>query len=69
MTRRAWVYIIFIYLAGAILILEAFLRFDPAGEDWQLFLMLTVLASLAQLFGGGMIRHQAYQPGLVFFSR
>lgn len=67
MTRRAWAYIIFIYLAGAILILEAFLRFDSGVGDWQLFLVLTVLACLAQLFGGGMIRHQAYQPGLVFF--
>jgi diguanylate cyclase (GGDEF)-like protein len=50
MTQRAWVYIGTIVLGGVLLGGQALWQAQPLVEDWLTFGVLTVLATLAQLF-------------------
>lgn len=69
MPRRAWTYIWFIFLAGAIASLLALLDFIAAPDlssQWRTLAVLTVLATLAQLFKAEAPDHQIYHTTLVF---
>lgn len=66
MTKKAWIYIGFIYLVGAALSAFAFLAYDPVVERLPTFLVLLLFTTLSQLFKSEAPSHQLYHPALVF---
>lgn len=67
MSRRAWTYI-FVILAGGVL---ASLTTLPVPHlsipEWETFVLLTIFATLAQLFEAESPSRQSYYPHMVFF--
>ena len=67
MTKRAWVYIWFILLSGAMVAGKLFFSPLPSTQSWIVFGLLTGLAVLAQLFKSEAPSHQLYHPTLILF--
>jgi diguanylate cyclase (GGDEF)-like protein len=66
MSKVAWIYVWSVLLSGAVFLYAALRGFDPAVQPWTLFLILTGLASLAQMFKSEAPNHQLYHPTLMF---
>jgi len=66
MSKRAWTYISSIVLAGAALSVLALPGAAQSTSQWLTFAVLTLLATLAQLFKARAPGHQSYHPTLVF---
>ncbi len=66
MSKSAWGYVLFIILAGAAISGITYFSFTPAATNWIYFLVLTILATIAQLFKSEAPTHQLYHPALVF---
>lgn len=66
MTKSAWVYVLFIISAGLIITGIVFFGFTIASINWIYFLVLTSLATIAQLFKSEAPTHQLYHPAFVF---
>jgi diguanylate cyclase (GGDEF)-like protein len=67
MSRRAWIYIWGIFLAWAVLSGLVLTGLGPAIAQWKMFVVLTTLATLAQLFKFEAPNHQLYYATPVFF--
>jgi diguanylate cyclase (GGDEF)-like protein len=66
MSKKAWIYISSIYLIGVILSILILTERQTAKFDWVLCVILTLLATLGQLFKTEAPTHQLYHPALVF---
>jgi diguanylate cyclase (GGDEF)-like protein len=66
MTKGAWVYVLFIISAGLIITGIVSFGFTIAATNWINFLVLTSLATIAQLFKSEAPTHQLYHPAFVF---
>ncbi len=69
MPRRAWAYIWFIFSTGILATLLAALDFAATTDistQWQTVVVLTIFATLAQLFKAEAPDHQIYHTTLVF---
>jgi diguanylate cyclase (GGDEF)-like protein len=71
MTRSASIYIALMFTTGAVIAGAALADLisssgSAAAQPWRLFLLITCLAALAQLFNAEAPNHQLYHPALVF---
>lgn len=66
MSKSAWGYVLFIIMAGVAIIGITLFSFTPGTSNWIYFLILTSLATIAQLFKSEAPTHQLYHPTLVF---
>ncbi len=66
MSRKAWVYLLGVLVAGAVLSGFTLLDVLQANHDWPTFVILTALATVAQLFEAEHGK-QSYYPHFVFF--
>jgi diguanylate cyclase (GGDEF)-like protein/putative nucleotidyltransferase with HDIG domain len=66
MSRRAWIYVLAVILAGAVLTALALPGASRTTSQWPVFGALVLLATLAQLFKARAPGHQSYHPALVF---
>lgn len=67
MSRRAWTYIVIVFFGGILASLATLPL--PALEvaEWETFVLLTIFATLAQLFEAESPSRQSYYPHMVFF--
>src|SRR5919202_4858234 len=66
MSKRAWAYIWGVLGIGAIITTVALTTVDQSANDLLTFLVLTVLATAAQLFEAEAPNRQSYYPTRVF---
>jgi diguanylate cyclase (GGDEF)-like protein len=66
MSRRAWMYVLAVILAGAVLIALALPGVSRTTSQWPTFGVLVLIATLAQLTRARAPGHQSYHPALVF---
>ena len=66
MSKRAWVYVIFIILSGGVLTVVAYFLRDTSAPTWLSFALLTGLATISQLFKSEAPSHQLYHPAIIF---
>ena len=69
MNRRAWFYIGLIYFLGVILFgfsILSFFAVEPVLQQLPTFIIITGLATIAQLFKSEAPSHQVYHPALIF---
>ena len=66
MSHRAWVYVLAVILAGAVLSALALPGATQSTYQWPTFTAFILLATLAQLFKARAPGHQSYHPTLVF---
>ncbi|RME44696.1 MAG: GGDEF domain-containing protein, partial [Chloroflexi bacterium] len=66
MSRRAWIYVWTVLLAGVLLGGLALSQVEPSTPHWPAFLTLILLATIAQLFKVEAPNHQLYHVTLVF---
>ncbi|MFQ5856044.1 MAG: diguanylate cyclase [Anaerolineae bacterium] len=66
MSKRAWAYIWSVLLAGAVLSGLTLSGAAQTGPQWLTFVILTALASLAQLFKAETPNHQLYYATMIF---
>jgi diguanylate cyclase (GGDEF)-like protein len=67
MSRLAWAYVSVVFLVGGVLSVLTLPGAMQAGSQWLTFVILTALATLAQLFKAEAPSHQLYYATLVFF--
>lgn len=66
MNIRAWFYVGIIYLFGGVILGFSIVSFDYQPQELPAFIILTVLATVTQLFKSEAPSHQAYHPALIF---
>ncbi len=66
MSRRAWGYIWLVFLMGVLLGTASFAALPQQPLPWSTFVVLTALATFAQLFSAHAPKHQSYHIALVF---
>lgn len=66
MSHHAWLYVLSVILAGALLSVLAWPDAGRSTFQWLTFAILTTLAILAQLFKARVPGHQSYHPTVVF---
>ena len=67
MSGRTKFYLWSVTLGGVVIGINAWGTFDPEAVNWINFILLTTMASAAQLFKSEAPFYQAYHPSLVFF--
>lgn len=67
MSKRAKFYLWAVSLGGIVIGINAWVTFDSETVNWINFILLTTLATAAQLFKSEAPLHQVYHPSLVFF--
>ena len=67
MSRRAWIYVVIVILAGATLTIAALPGATGSLPEWPLFLLLMVFAILAHLFEAVGPNLEAWNANLVFY--
>jgi diguanylate cyclase (GGDEF)-like protein len=66
MSRKAWLYFIFVIIAGSLAAWGALARTDFTNVHWMALVVLALLATVAQLFKSEAPNHQLYHPSLGF---
>ena len=66
MSKKAWIYVATVFFFGILIAWREFLLIHYSFETWLFFIVLTCLATLAQLFKSEAPTHQLYHPALVF---
>jgi len=67
MSQRAWVYVGSVLIAGLLLSAYTITKVGFSQGDWLIFLLVTGLATAAQLFKSEAPAYQLYHPALIFF--
>jgi len=67
MSKRAQLYLWAITLGGVVIGINAWVTFNTEEVNWVNFILLTGLATAAQLFKSEAPFYQVYHPSLVFF--
>ena len=67
MSKKAKFYLVSVAFGGVVVGINAWGTFDAETVNWINFILLTTLATAAQLFKSEAPYHQVYHPSLVFF--
>lgn len=67
MSKHAWVYVGSVLIAGLMLSAYMIAKVSLSQGDWLIFLLVTGLATAAQLFKSEAPAYQLYHPALIFF--